>query len=542
VRAHEATVASPTQERSIYHCDDGTEFPVEWPNAEWPKFSWTWNDSHLPLPLTPLFAAISDLDEGRIRAYAEAGLIAPPQFRGFLVANGFEYLRMTPPAPEEAAQIAAAARKLAARYARPADVWTAYSRPRVQAACEAIRSAPLSTPVEELGNLYQFVMHTTHVAGSTLMAFAMALRMRLAAELGAEADLLIQEIGQGGANDTIESDQAIWRLAQLASRGDAAAALARSEGEGFAALGSLPEAHPFRAGVGAYLEEYGHQAEGWDPITPTLRERPERLMEMIRASLRSGTSPEARQAATAERRRQALDRVTEVFAGRPDALAQVEETAKALDGYVGVREGRARWQLVGSGSLRTALLKRGEALLASGVVGMPEDVFFLLPAEVDAAIGQQPGGGLRSNVAERRATWEFWKTKRPPAVVGAELTGPAVGIPAAIASTGPVLKGSPGSRGTVTAPVRVLSSLTEADSFQPGEVLVCAMTSPPWTPLFTLAAAVVTESGGALSHPAITAREYGIPCVLGAKDATRKLRTGELVTVDGAAGTVTRSL
>ncbi|MGH6693561.1 MAG: PEP-utilizing enzyme, partial [Gammaproteobacteria bacterium] len=73
-----------------------------------------------------------------------------------------------------------------------------------------------------------------------------------------------------------------------------------------------------------------------------------------------------------------------------------------------------------------------------------------------------------------------------------------------------------------------------------GEVLVCAMTSPPWTPLFAIAAAVVTDSGAPLSHPAIAAREYGIPCVVGAKDASRKLTTGEMVTVDGAAGTVTR--
>jgi pyruvate,water dikinase len=394
--------------------------------------------------------------------------------------------------------------------------------------------------VEELGNLYQFAMHTTHVAGAALIANSMGLRMRLLPELGPEADLLIQEIGQGGRNDTIESDQAIWRLAQLASAGDAATALGRSEREGFGALSALPEAHPFRVGVGAYLEEYGHQCESWDPFTPTLGERPERLLEMVRAVLRSGVSPEARQAATSERRQQAINRVAEVFAGKPDALAQLEAAVPALEGYVGVREGRARWQLVASGSLRMALLERGEALMAAGLVERPEDVFFLLPVEVDAAINL-PAEDLRAQVAEHRANWEFWKAKRPPGVVGAPPTGPAVGIPAAIESTGPVLRGMPGSRGTVTARVRVLSGLAEADSFQPGEILVCAMTSPPWTPLFTIAAAVVTESGGALSHPAITAREYGIPCVLGAKDATRKLRTGEVVTVDGTAGTVTRT-
>jgi pyruvate,water dikinase len=91
----------------------------------------------------------------------------------------------------------------------------------------------------------------------------------------------------------------------------------------------------------------------------------------------------------------------------------------------------------------------------------------------------------------------------------------------------------------VTAPARVALTLADAADLQPGEVLVCPTTAPPWTPLFATAAAVVTDTGGILSHCAVVAREYGIPAVVGTGVATKRIRTGQRVTVDGSAGTVT---
>jgi pyruvate,water dikinase len=80
--------------------------------------------------------------------------------------------------------------------------------------------------------------------------------------------------------------------------------------------------------------------------------------------------------------------------------------------------------------------------------------------------------------------------------------------------------------------------LTEADKLQSGEVLVCPSTAPPWTPLFAIACAVVTDSGGVLSHSAIAAREYGIPAVVGTMVGTHRIPDGATVTVDGAQGIV----
>ncbi|WP_433063719.1 PEP-utilizing enzyme [Dactylosporangium sp. CS-033363] len=105
-------------------------------------------------------------------------------------------------------------------------------------------------------------------------------------------------------------------------------------------------------------------------------------------------------------------------------------------------------------------------------------------------------------------------------------------------TTEPIVAGVPCSPGRARGPARTLRSPDEFHRFQRGDVLVCRTTDPAWTPLFRLAAAVVTETGGVLSHAAIVAREFGIPAVAGARDATVKLADGVVVTVDGTAGEV----
>jgi pyruvate,water dikinase len=104
---------------------------------------------------------------------------------------------------------------------------------------------------------------------------------------------------------------------------------------------------------------------------------------------------------------------------------------------------------------------------------------------------------------------------------------------------GNVIKGLGASPGKVTATARVLFSPEDFGKLKQGDVLVAVTTTPAWTPLFTLASAVVTDIGGPLSHSSIVAREYGIPAVLATGGATRRIRDGQTVTVDGGAGTVT---
>ncbi|OUC99967.1 PEP/pyruvate-binding domain-containing protein [Streptosporangium minutum] len=101
------------------------------------------------------------------------------------------------------------------------------------------------------------------------------------------------------------------------------------------------------------------------------------------------------------------------------------------------------------------------------------------------------------------------------------------------------LTGTPGSRGTVTGTARVIRGPGDFARVRPGDILVCPFTDPAWTPLLRIAAGVVTETGGVLSHAAIVAREHAIPAVLGIPNATSRLHDDTVITVDGTTGTVT---
>ena len=105
-------------------------------------------------------------------------------------------------------------------------------------------------------------------------------------------------------------------------------------------------------------------------------------------------------------------------------------------------------------------------------------------------------------------------------------------------SAGKGLAGLPASPGRASGPARVIRTPEEFDRLQPGEVLIAPVTTPAWTPLFTRAAAVVTDTGSPLAHASLAAREYGIPAVVGTSDATARLRDGQVVMVDGNTGWV----
>lgn len=115
-------------------------------------------------------------------------------------------------------------------------------------------------------------------------------------------------------------------------------------------------------------------------------------------------------------------------------------------------------------------------------------------------------------------------------------------LPAARTSTPPrsprALRGTPGAHGVVTGGARIVRGPSDFQTVQPGDIVICPYTDPAWTPLFRVAAGVVTETGGALSHAAIVAREYGIPAVLGVPDALNLIENGSQVTLDGTAGTI----
>ncbi|MCK6551979.1 hypothetical protein L6R52_39475 [Myxococcota bacterium] len=206
--------------------------------------------------------------------------------------------------------------------------------------------------------------------------------------------------------------------------------------------------------------------------------------------------------------------------------------------------------------LRTLVLAIGAALVREGRLARAEDVFFVERDELSSnTTSAEP---MHARVRARRASWRRqrrltppWSIGEPPAIwrVGQHMMSKAIRSTHATPAPSPNALGAaldehhaiPASPGRATGPVRILRGLDEVDRVRPGDVLIAPATAPAWTPLFAKIAAVVTDSGSPMAHASLVAREYGIPAVVAAGDATRRYRDGERVTVDGNRGTITRA-
>jgi pyruvate,water dikinase len=206
----------------------------------------------------------------------------------------------------------------------------------------------------------------------------------------------------------------------------------------------------------------------------------------------------------------------------------------------------------------------GDLLVRQGILAETEDIFQLHHSEIDQALvdvmlawsaGSQPLGArhFAPIIAERKRMLEVLKGWSPPAALGPvpeALNDPAVrmlwGITAETLATwaaaegddGQEVRGYAASPGVVEGVARVLTSVNEIGQVQDGEILVCAVTAPSWAPVFGKIKAAVSDIGGAMSHAAIVAREYGMPAVVGTGHATKRIKTGQLVRVDGDRGVV----
>jgi pyruvate,water dikinase len=185
--------------------------------------------------------------------------------------------------------------------------------------------------------------------------------------------------------------------------------------------------------------------------------------------------------------------------------------------------------------IREIVLQSGREVAAAGVVARPDDLFFLRFAELQAlaAGDERDWQGL---VAERRRVYQRELLRRQaPRILLSDGRAYYDGLGAEVGEG--AIKGSPVSPGVVEGVVRVVLDPREA-RLAPGEILVCPGTDPSWTPLFLAAGGLVMEVGGLMTHGSVVAREYGIPAVVGVHQATRRLRTGQRVRVDGTGGTV----
>jgi pyruvate,water dikinase len=380
-----------------------------------------------------------------------------------------------------------------------------------------------------------------HLALSTFLE-RVALRAGRAAPLdgggrsadpGATAARLAQMLT--GGVDELESAQPGVVLARVAAtaRGEPAAHEKLLAGA-VHALGDLPDG-PTRRAMDRFLAAYGDRAVREAELSvPRWREDPSGVLEMLAAAVRAPGDP----ADALGRARSLADREIALLESRvPVAeLALVRGLVARTQRFTRLRERMRAWVTRVLGMLRTIALDIDRRLRRIDPSLEPGSVFFCTYDELVAALSS--GRAEVGNVVRLRHAEYYRDAARPdppPTFIGRP---PPVTLPPA---SGPRLIGLPASGGVVEGPARVLPpGLTGYDAVRPGEVLVSRTTDVGLSPLFLVAAAVVTELGGPLSHAAVVAREYGVPAVVSVHGATVAIRTGDRVRVDGDRGIVER--
>jgi pyruvate,water dikinase len=348
-------------------------------------------------------------------------------------------------------------------------------------------------------------------------------------------------------NVTTEMDLAMWGVAiGIGGDPESEAAFTTEDLPGLVAryrAGSLPAVA--QTALAEFLNRHGDRAVAEiDVGMPRWSEDPTHVIGVLTNYLRltgQDLAPDQQFAGAAKQARAAV--AVLVAKARADGRVRgliVRMALRRTRALAGLRELPKYFFVVAIAAMRRELLQVGEALTTAGSIAAPADIFFLDLAEAETGL---TGEDFRQRVYDRRLVYERELLRRHiPRVLLSDGTEPEAqrgeqpageqGVPAG------TLNGTPASAGVVTGPARVILDPVGAH-LEPGDILVAPSTDPGWTPLFLTAGGLVMEMGGANSHGAVVAREYGIPAVVGVPDATTRLLTGRRISVDGAAGTVT---
>jgi phosphohistidine swiveling domain-containing protein len=274
-----------------------------------------------------------------------------------------------------------------------------------------------------------------------------------------------------------------------------------------------------------FLDRFGHLSDSPnDCSVPTWAEQPEAMRRQLLGDAAGPAPSRAPEPPAAPRA--ALLAATPAL-GRARMARRWDRAARARQGREEVGYTYARTYAL----FRPAFLEAGGRLVARGALTEASDVFLLTLSELAAALhGELPDAAAVAQ-ARRREMAEAADLHWPETIVGDDP------VPVRGRAGATLLTGVPTSRGRHTGPARVVTSLAGAGEVGPQDVLVLAASDVTWTPLLLRAGAVVTETGGMLSHASIVAREFGLPCVASVHGAT-DIPEGTMLCVDGAAGEV----
>jgi phosphohistidine swiveling domain-containing protein len=508
------------------------KFEFEWPDASMADLTWHWDRMHCPAPLPPLASALED-------AWTTAAFGAES-----LHVNGYSYMPdggEAPPEPGADHPI---------EMSRAIAIWEEERLPEVREVARWLRddSWKAMGAVELAGRLPEIYAENARAFALTMKSYddvvpGLTAWLEFCAERwGRDGASRGMTMLQGHSNATLGTGVALEALADQIAGSELGELLLAGQ---FEAARTQPGAEEFWSAFDAYLAEQGWRLPTWMEIhTQTWAEDESIPLSMIRQYLAKPEGrPSAAAAKSADVRAAAIARAEADLADEAGHLERLRTLREGATGYIAVVEGRALYQQMLTGSVRVPLLALARQLVETGSLRQPDDIFFLTVEEVQGAT-TDPDFDMRAEVMTRREQFNRWSQLIPPLTLGAP-PGPPSPIGMLMSGKGlrpsedsSVIKGFAASAGTVQGIARVISDPRELGRLEAGDILVCRFTAPTWTPAFAVAAAVVTDAGGILSHAAIAAREYALPAVVGTGVGTEQIADGSRITVDGGQGLV----
>jgi rifampicin phosphotransferase len=535
------------------------EFPIDATDPAILERTWDRDDMHMPFALAPLAADYITriLGASFNHHYERFGSTQTIEAR---VWHGYAYFTFAWNVPVEEEDAAKAAWTDVVRERIPATpgYWRDEAMPELQRIYASLVAVPVDALAPEAlvaawrdawaSTLDAWRIHFVSIMGPYQVLEDLS--DQYAAAIGADRDVEALSLIRGDVHELEEVEAGIEALTGMLAASPALAAAVATQARGETdedgldrdTLRAPPGGPAFVAALDDFLALHGHLGQNHDDLaTPSWAEAPVGLLRSL--GQRAGRPGDG--AARIEGLRRAAEEraaaVRAALADRPDELARFETTlAHAREiGYL--TEGHNYWiDRMAQARLRGLATRVGRRLVRAGVIDRVDDVFFLGADDVaDAILDESPRQAL---VRARRAELARQRTLTPPRYIGPipEDTGPSdrfdsVRIESTVENE---LRGTGASAGVVVGPARVILSQDDFGRVRQGDIIVAPASNPSWVPVFTIAGGLVTNTGGVLSHAAVVAREFGLPAVVGATEATSKIADGRLVEIDGTAGTV----
>jgi phosphohistidine swiveling domain-containing protein len=541
--------------------------PIDWAGEEEKRLHFWFDDLHCPQPISPMYFDAGGWWQTCGYMYRRFGLPFGKDWVGKKVGE-YVFSAVVPRDPKEASELGAYCSMVMPVYASKFLHWWKHRYlPEILRNFEFLDTYPMDTAslpelmvlLEDAFDIQERHFRLHWILNLAQFQSALDFQSIVRSVIGAQHDSLVGRILVSDEDRNWDSIRELWKLKERIAPDPTLRAAFRAETVAgvFDALRNSECGRELLKDLEAYKNEYGNKAiYTHEYIFPTWRENPAPIMEALRGYLDSDYDYEKDVRQLRASREAAIAELWSLFpvTGSPENREKVQAALDLALKMTPLTPDHHFYMDQGTyARVRLVLMAIGRGLVADGVFAEPDDVMFLKYEELRGLSANHSLFDAKALIRDRREKRAAAYSSHPPDWVGTitqwslyeepykgHWGWPDVYTKAAERAKQPkgTIQGLGASAGVVEGRARIVHSPEQFDRVRQGEILVCKMTNPAWVLVFTRIAGLVTDAGGTLSHPAVIAREFGIPAVVGTGVATRKIVDGQLIRLNGTEGIV----